>query len=272
MNHTDLCLVTLYHALSTCKCNATVSAMEANGLKHAVNGLVTEKPLLPRVIEFVKASVNGLEANRSSLQATEDEPPPPQYSLFSHDRLAALFQESSPRRVGRGLQNVGNTCYFNSVVQVLTHAGPLQTYLLSKQHTSECKSKREGTVCSLCLFESHLQEAFEASKSPFRPVKLLRHLPEIAARFRQRGRQEDAHEFLIHFLDACFRPVLVQSFGRSRCMTVGQAFFLGFGGNIFETAVSAPRVALTVEARCHKSLLKHAAPQQLPRPVHTSKD
>lgn len=167
-------------------------------LKNGINGLLTEKPLLPRVIDFVKASESS-----SSQRDVEDEPPQPQYLLFSRERFASLFEEAGPRRVGRGLQNLGNTCFFNSVLQVLLYSQPLQRLLVSKQHSSECKSKRESTVCTLCLLEMHALEVFDSNKAPMKPVKLLQHMPQIASRFRTRGRQEDAHEFLIHFLDAC---------------------------------------------------------------------
>ena len=169
-------------------------------LKNGINGLLTDKPLLPRVIGFVKASELGTSQKSKDV---EDEPEQPQYSLFSRERFLSLFEEASPRRVGRGLQNHGNTCYFNSVLQVLMYTAPLQQFLLSKQHTSECKCKREGTVCTLCLLESHALEAFHSDRAPVKPVKLLRHMPQIASRFKTQGRQEDAHEFLIHFLDAC---------------------------------------------------------------------
>ena len=155
----------------------------------------------------------------------EEEPPQPQYSLFSRD-------EVGPRRVGRGLHNLGNTCFFNSVLQVLVYTGPLQRFLLSKQHTAECKCKRESTVCTLCLLESHALEVFDSNKAPIKPAKLLKHMLQIASRSKA-GHQEDAHEFLIHFLDSCPQHVslsfshllyfLVQKscykFQESRCRT-----------------------------------------------------
>ncbi|CAK9021553.1 unnamed protein product [Durusdinium trenchii] len=187
--------------------------MEVNGGTHLINGLLTEKPLLPRVIEFVKASADaGHSVTRDKhKEDADDEPPKPQFYLFSRERLVSLFHESSPRRVGRGLRNLGNTCFFNSVLQVLTYTGPLQNLLLSKQHSRECISKREGTVCTLCLLESHAQEVFDIGKAPMKPTRLLSHMPQIASRFRAQGRQEDAHEFLIHFLDACHKSILKQA-------------------------------------------------------------
>eukprot|EP00435_Cladocopium_sp_Y103_P047375 s675_g13.t3 len=189
------------------RCVKLFGAMDST-LKNGINGLLTDKPLLPRVIEFVKASGAGISQKSKDV---EDEPPQPQYSLFSRERFLSLFEEVSPRRVGRGLYNLGNTCFFNSVLQVLMYTGPLQRFLLSKQHSAECKCKRESTVCTLCLLESHALEVFDSNKAPMRPAKLLKHMPQIASRFKAHGRQEDAHEFLIHFLDACHKSLLKQA-------------------------------------------------------------
>jgi len=181
------------------------NAMVMNGLAATANGLTTEKPFLPRVIEFVKA--RGSQDANTKTRNEDDEPQEPQYFLYPPERLHKLFGETSPRRVGRGLQNLGNTCYFNSVLQVLTYAPPLQNYLLTKEHSAGY-AKRDGTVCTLSLFEEHVHSVFEAQRAAFRPLGLLRHLPQIAKRFQSKGRQEDAHEFLIHFLDSCHKSFL----------------------------------------------------------------
>ena len=186
--------------------------MALNGLTATANGLTVEKPFLPRVIEFVKAqALRGSQDSKMKARSEDDEPPEPQYCLYPRERLQKLFGEMSPRRVGRGLQNLGNTCYFNSVLQVLTYAVPLQKYCLTKEHSAGCMAKRDGTLCTLCLLEGHLQAVFDAQKAAFRPVGLLRHLPQIARRFQSRGRQEDAHEFLIHFLDSWLGRSLASS-------------------------------------------------------------
>ena len=40
---------------------------------------------------------------------------------------------------GAGLQNLGNTCYLNSVLQCLTYTEPFAAYLQSGKHKSSCK-------------------------------------------------------------------------------------------------------------------------------------
>jgi len=60
----------------------------------------------------------------------------------------------------------------------------------------------------LCLFEGHTREALAGIKSVLHPKPLLKRLKELGGRQMRLGRQEDAHEFLRHFLDACHRSAL----------------------------------------------------------------
>ncbi|CAL1152506.1 unnamed protein product, partial [Cladocopium goreaui] len=171
-----------------------------------------------------KASATGTSQKSKDV---EEEPPQPQYSVFSRD-------EVSPGRVGRGLQNLGNTCFFNSVLQVLVYTGPLQRFLLSKQHTAECKRKRGSTVCTLCLLQAHALKVFNSSKAPMKPAKrLLEHIPQIASSYKA-GRQEDAHECLIHFLDSCHKSLLKPAAQQPVPMPVQQTTSICqlFGGSL----------------------------------------
>jgi len=170
---------------------------------------VAEKPFLPRIIHFVPASSSAPQ-NGLSVDPDTDGPVPPYY-LYPRHRFLELCASRAPRRVGRGLSNAGNTCFFNSVLQTVCHIVPLQNYLLSKEHTSACSVQKEGGMCALCLLEEHTHEVLKATSAALHPKALLLRIKQLGGKNIQLGRQEDAHEFLLHFLDACHRAALQHS-------------------------------------------------------------
>lgn len=60
----------------------------------------------------------------------------PKVVLYPPDRIKLVWE--TPRKVGAGLCNLGNTCFLNSVLQCLSYTAPLVNYLLSGQHKSQC--------------------------------------------------------------------------------------------------------------------------------------
>ena len=66
-----------------------------------------------------------------------NELPKPLVVLYPQDRVEIGWKDI--RRVGPGLANLGNTCFLNSVLQVLTYTPPLVNYVLSDYHKNKCK-------------------------------------------------------------------------------------------------------------------------------------
>ena len=114
--------------------------------------------------------------------------------------------------IGAGLQNLGNTCFMNSVLQCLVHTPSLNVYLRKKTHSNRC-SKRGSAApfCIGCKLEELALRTFTPGAGPFAPRAIANSLPLIARGFRL-GYQEDAHEFMRYVLEALTKvfPNLVE--------------------------------------------------------------
>ncbi|XP_072987788.1 ubiquitin carboxyl-terminal hydrolase 21-like isoform X1 [Typha latifolia] len=96
-------------------------------------------------------------------------------------------------RVGASLENLGNTCFLNVILQCITHTVPLVQKLRSSNHAIPCSGDEE--FCTFCALRDHVNEAINKSGSVLIPERFRDNLRKISPDFEP-GQQEDAHEFL----------------------------------------------------------------------------
>ncbi|KAF2317040.1 hypothetical protein GH714_011158 [Hevea brasiliensis] len=114
------------------------------------------------------------------------------------------------RKIGAGLENLGNTCFLNSVLQCLTYTEPLAAYLQSGKHQNSCHI---AGFCALCAIQKHVSRALQSTGRSLVPKDLVSNLRCISQNFRN-ARQEDAHEYMVNLLESmhkCCLPLGVPS-------------------------------------------------------------
>ncbi|XP_039943001.1 ubiquitin carboxyl-terminal hydrolase 42-like [Hirundo rustica] len=127
---------------------------------------------------------------------------PPKSILFPPEKICMVWQQR--QSAGAGLFNAGNTCFLNAVLQCLTYTPPLANYLLSREHSQACHQKG---FCMMCVMEAHVNRVLHSPASAIRPSGVLKVFRRIGEHF-QRGREEDAHDFLCCTVDAMQRACL----------------------------------------------------------------
>lgn len=91
--------------------------------------------------------------------------------------------------VGTGLQNMGSTCYLNSILQILLHNNAFVTWLLHDVGHS-CKD------CFTCALSETLQDTINKSLlTVVEPSMMVKKVSELSHLFLP-GAENDAHEFL----------------------------------------------------------------------------
>lgn len=104
---------------------------------------------------------------------------PPPMTLCPPERVTRLMHWNQPLPVGGGCENMGNTCFLNSVLQCLTYTVPLANLMLSREHTGSCTALG---FCLYCALEKHIIAVLNAHRRSVAPKDIVRNLQSLSAR------------------------------------------------------------------------------------------
>jgi len=134
----------------------------------------------------------------SYLSNSSDKAKKLQKNQFFHDVfIDSLLEWKKPTHVGSGLNNMGNTCFLNSVLQSLLYTPGLINYFLVSEHKKKCNPRG---ICLMCEFHCLIETSKGIKAASLTPKNVLNNLKLISKNIKI-GRQEDAHEFLLYLLD-----------------------------------------------------------------------
>ena len=109
----------------------------------------------------------------------------------------ALNNEDKPIR---GLKNLGNTCFMNSVLQCLSHTLPLRQLYVSDEYKSYLNNRGDLSYAFKHVMAALWDTSSEDSVAPYKPRRLKKQVGIIAPIFVGCN-QHDAHEFMRFLLN-----------------------------------------------------------------------
>lgn len=152
---------------------------------------------------------------RPRANSTDRELKLPQRGLCDERSVLQNYRWKSPlirKKTPVGFANLGNTCFLNSTLQCLSYLPPFCQSIMDmhesffSESSNRSKLSRKVTMLLCRMFRQVHGSTQDSTFAPRGLVKALSSLGSGGGRssgykFRA-GRQEDAHEFLVHLLDS----------------------------------------------------------------------
>ncbi|KAI8113882.1 hypothetical protein M9434_002010 [Picochlorum sp. BPE23] len=107
----------------------------------------------------------------------------------------------------RGMNNMGNTCFMNSILQAFIRTPKIRDYYLQGRHfKGNCRVSGEGGRCVECELDAVISKVFSGERTPYSPVNFLHTWWMMAGGILSGYKQQDAHEFFLFILQMLTGP------------------------------------------------------------------
>eukprot|EP01084_Bolivina_argentea_P093202 167652_1 len=124
------------------------------------------------------------------------------------------------------LQNLRNTCYFNSIIQALLHCPPFHQYFINKTYLSDINTQNvfsnKGIVVK--AWDKLFQKAFVDKKEVVSPWEFVNIVISLKQQFKN-YEQHDSSELLFEVLDLFHRDVNIINVSPNVTHIFGKTFF-----------------------------------------------
>lgn len=140
------------------------------------------------------------DRKRKKAEDEEEEEDGSSGELYPLSKIQMEWQNVS--KIGSGLQNLGNTCFLNAVLQCLTYTPALANFFLNNEHQKH-KNLTSG-FNSLFEMGNLVKNTLVHSKNKHHavpPTAFVKNIRALSKTFKK-GRQEDSHEFARCLLDS----------------------------------------------------------------------
>lgn len=213
----DICVDRKLRELYCTKCDdyvylddfdVVVYALETRGAGQAPVPLVNSGRGGPRSVQGEgSGSGDGQQTEEWKSDSGEDEMIPGEVPDVKSEEFVNVSSKDAWPLGLRGMNNMGNTCFMNSILQAFIRTPKIRDYYLQGRHfKGNCRVSGEGGRCVECELDAVISTVFSGERTPYSPVNFLHTWWMMAGGILSGYKQQDAHEFFLFILQMLTGP------------------------------------------------------------------